>query len=215
MVESKSIAGIRREYGAVGLSEETLSPSPIDQFERWLAEVVRIEKQDPTAMVLSTVDKLGHPDSRVVLLKEIKDGAFLFYTHYESAKATQMQKMPYVALNFYWPKMARQVTLRGQVERTSSEQSDLYFSSRPRESQLSAIASAQSHEIRDRDALLADLQKTVSCYKNKPIVRPAYWGGYAVIPYEVEFWQGRDHRLHDRILYERQGDHWLRHRLAP
>jgi len=211
----KTIADIRREYGQLSLSQETAKACPIEQFQCWFAEVVKTEKSDPTAMVLSTIDEVGHPDSRVVLLKEVEKGSFIFYTNYDSAKAIQIQKHPYVALNFYWPEMARQVRIRGHVNRTSTAKSDAYFSSRPKISQLSAIASPQSREIASRSCLEEKLNALLVEYQQQPIVRPTHWGGYAVIPDEVEFWQGRDNRLHDRVLYSFQEGIWHCRCLAP
>lgn len=211
----KTIADIRREYGQLSLSLETAKTCPIEQFECWFSEVVKTEKSDPTAMVLSTVDKLGHPDSRVVLLKEIENGTFVFFTNYDSAKALQISQHPFVALNFYWPEMARQVRVRGRVKRTSASKSDAYFSSRPKISQLSAMASPQSQEIECRASLEEKLNALISEYQQQPIVRPTHWGGYAVTPDEIEFWQGRDNRLHDRIHYSHRDGSWSFRCLAP
>ena len=215
MAHWKTISDIRREYGSLSLSEEDANDCPIAQFERWFSEVVAHEKSDPTAMVLSTVDERGHPDSRVVLLKEINDGAFIFYTNYDSAKSMHIHKTPYVALNFYWPEMARQVRIRGRVRQASHAQSDTYFASRPRTSQLSAISSPQSAEISGRAELLQTLNALIAKHQQQPIVRPTHWGGYVVIPDEIEFWQGRDNRLHDRIHYYQQQGKWTHRRLAP
>lgn len=215
MTTWKTMADIRREYGQLTLDEETINHCPITQFECWFAEVIETEKSDPTAMVLSTINEQGHPDSRVVLLKGIYKGSFVFYTNYASAKAIQIKKTPYVALNFYWPEMARQVRIRGPIKRVSETQSDTYFLSRPRTSQLSAIISAQSSEIKGR-AELEDLFKDLNDkYKDQSILRPANWGGYMVMPEEMEFWQGRDDRLHDRIHYYLNNGKWLHRRLAP
>ncbi len=211
----KTIADIRREYGNLSLSEEDASDCPFTQFERWFSEVIKTEKNDPTAMVLSTVDPHGHPDSRVVLLKGTKDGTYIFYTNYQSVKSMHIQNSPYVALNFYWPETARQVRIRGQVKQTSKEQSDAYFSSRPKTSQLGAIASPQSREISGRAEIEQTLNKLISEHQQQPIVRPDNWGGFAVTPDEFEFWQGRDNRLHDRIHYYHQNNKWIYRRLAP
>ena len=196
----KGLSDIRRDYGQLSLNEGEVKASPIAQFEDWFMEVLKVEKQDPTAMVLSTVDELGHPDSRVVLLKAIHDDSFIFYTNYESTKSLQISNTPYVALNFYWPEMARQVRIRGTVKRTSKAQSDEYFSSRPVASQLSAIVSPQSRKVDTRDELESRLNELIAEFQ-QPIIRPKHWGGYAVFPQEMEFWQGRDNRLHDRIHY--------------
>lgn len=215
MTQWKTIADIRREYGNLSLNEEEAADSPILQFERWFSEVVITEKSDPTAMVLSTVDELGHPDSRVVLLKETNEGSFVFYTNYQSTKAIHIDKTPYVALNFYWPEMARQVRIRGPVKRTTAHQSDSYFLSRPITSQLSAISSPQSREVRDRLELEHRLNELITKYQQAPILRPEFWGGYEVCAEEFEFWQGRDNRLHDRIHYFKHQGQWVHRRLAP
>ena len=206
MTTWKTISDIRRNYGQLNLNEEEIHDCPIMQFESWFADVVKSEKSDPTAMVLSTVDASGHPDSRVVLLKGIENGSFVFYTNYQSTKALQIQKTPYVALNFYWPEMARQVRIRGEVTKTTIAQSDNYFASRPVTSQLSAIASKQSSEIMGRKELEYVFNELVAKHQQKPIVRPIHWGGYIVTPDDIEFWQGRDNRLHDRIHYYRKMD---------
>jgi pyridoxamine 5'-phosphate oxidase len=215
MTQWKTIADIRREYGKLSLSEDKVPECPMTQFERWFADVVKTEKSDPTAMVLSTVDEQGHPDSRVVLLKETKDGSFIFYTNYQSAKSIHIKTNPYAALNFYWPEMARQVRVRGRVKKVSKEQSSAYFSSRPRTSQLSAMASPQSSEIINRQELEQRLNDLITKYQQEPLICPDFWGGYEVIPDEIEFWQGRDNRLHDRIHYYRDQGKWLHRRLAP
>lgn len=215
MTEWKTLADIRREYGELSLNEATLKTYPISQFKLWFEEVLANEKSDPTAMVLSTVDEKGHPDSRVVLLKGLEEGAFIFYTNYQSKKSLQLGHTPYAALNFYWPQMVRQVRIRGRVKRVSKEQSDAYFATRPLTSQLSAIASPQSQEIDDRRTLEEALNRLIEEYAQKPIIRPKHWGGYMLIPDEIEFWQGRDNRLHDRIVYYKKKGLWAYRRLAP
>lgn len=215
MMTFRSISDIRREYGDLNLSDESLPDDPIIQFQHWFEDVLKNEKNDPTAMVFSTVDKKGHPDSRVVLLKGLNEGHFIFYTNYTSTKAKQIKSNPYGALNFYWPQMARQVRIRGQVKKIDKQLSDTYFSSRPIKSQLSAIISPQSKEIKDRKFLEDALNDLIHKYGQAPILRPIHWGGYKIIPEEIEFWQGRDNRLHDRILYYRKEDQWMHHRLAP
>lgn len=210
----KTIADIRREYGDLSLNDSDVLASPIAQFQRWFSDILLVEQFDPTAMVLSTVDAQGQPDSRVVLLKGIENDAFLFYTNYNSTKAQQINTHQTVALNFYWPSMARQIRVRGKIKKTSEKQSDDYFSSRPLTSQWSALISPQSSEVSNRESLekaLEDLRKR----NVQPIIRPQHWGGYAVFPFEMEFWQGRDNRLHDRIQYVLHNKSWKHHRLAP
>lgn len=211
----RSLADIRRDYGELSLSETEVDDNPIAQFKLWFEDVLQHEKNDPTAMVLSTVDAQGHPDSRVVLLKGLEDGSFVFYTNYQSVKSQELNHTPYAALNFYWPQMARQVRVRGRVEKVSAQESDQYFSSRPVKSQMSAIISPQSQAINDRATLENALNNLIQEHGQALVMRPDYWGGYRVIPDEIEFWQGRDNRLHDRIRYSRQSGNWLHCRLAP
>lgn len=214
MTQWQTLADIRREYGDLCLNQKEVQACPIAQFQLWFSDILQTETHDPTAMVLSTVDEQGHADSRVVLLKGIGEGAFVFYTNYNSIKAQQMNQNPSVALNFYWPSMARQVRVRGRVTRTSEQQSDDYFLSRPIASQWSALISPQSSEICDREELVQALEELRE--KNQqPIIRPQHWGGYIVTPDEFEFWQGRDNRLHDRIHYLRKDNAWVLRRLAP
>lgn len=207
-------ADIRRDYGQFGLNEELIAEDPVVQFQLWFEEILVLDKSDPTAMVLSTVDENGHPDSRVVLLKGLAEGRFIFYTNYNSAKAQQLVAHPCAALNFYWPELSRQVRIRGEIEKISAQQSDEYFSSRPLASQLSAIISPQSEEIPSRSYLEQQLTMLIA-QQGQNLVRPEYWGGFALHPVEVEFWQGRDNRLHDRIHYTKSVGCWTHHRLAP
>lgn len=215
MTHFRSLADIRREYGELCLHEGTVHSDPVAQFKAWFEDVLLNEKNDPTAMVLSTVDEKGHPDSRVVLLKGIKDRCFIFYTNYLSIKAKQLDHTPYAALNFYWPQMARQVRVRGKVEKISDADSDQYFASRPLTSQFGAIISPQSQAISDRVFLENSLNQLIQQSGQKPVLRPTFWGGYRVEPEEIEFWQGRDNRLHDRIQYLIEDEIWHFHRLAP
>lgn len=215
MGDGKLLSDNRRDYGNVSLNEEDVLDCPMAQFERWFGDVLKSESVDPTAMVLSTVDEAGHPDSRVVLLKGLEQERFVFYTNYHSAKGIQIQNNAHVALNFYWPSMARQVRVRGFVKRVSKAQSDAYFASRPLNSQMSAIASPQSQPVEDRFELLQRLNQIMAEHQGEVIVRPSSWGGYAVIPVEMEFWQGRDNRLHDRIHYYQRKNRWEHRRLAP
>ena len=215
MSKWKTIGEIRREYGSMSLSEENAKENPIEQFEQWFTQVLDVEASDPTAMVLSTVDERGYPDARVVLLKGIEDEQFIFYTNYHSAKSLQLSNTPYAALTFYWPQMARQVRIRGRVKRLSAKKSDDYFLTRPKKSQLSAIASPQSHVVKSRNELEKRLSDLIEKYGQEPIVRPTTWGGFSLIAEEVEFWQGRNNRLHDRLLYKKLNQEWIVRRLAP
>ena len=215
MGHGKIMSESRREYGDLRLNEEDILDCPFRQFKAWFSDAATSEALDPTAMVLSTVDALGRPDSRVVLLKGLEEEAFVFYTNYLSTKSLQISNNAHVALNFYWPSMARQIRIRGQVHQTSKAQSDDYFASRPVSSQLSAIASPQSREVSGRNVLEKTLNQLIAKHQGAPIMRPTHWGGYAVIPDEMEFWQGRDNRLHDRIQYYRENQQWAHRRLAP
>jgi len=207
------LANIRREYGQHELLASSLPDDPMILFHAWFTEELNLAVDDPTAMVLATVDASGHPDSRVVLLKEITNNQFVFFTNYASTKAQQLKHQAYAALNFYWPQLARQVRIRGRVAKVSAEQSDAYFATRPRASQCSALVSKQSHVLASRE----DLEKKVETLVNsgQEIARPHDWGGYALSPHEFEFWQGRDNRLHDRIQYTLKGIQWSHLRLAP
>jgi pyridoxamine 5'-phosphate oxidase len=215
MKQHTPIASNRREFGQLSLNEDDVADSPLVQFDQWFAEAILSEALDPTAMILSTVDPKGRPDSRVVLLKGIENNAFVFYTNYESVKSVQLETHPYAALNFYWPGLVRQVRIRGPVTRVSDAVSDAYFASRPKKSQCSAIASAQSQVIIDREILEAQVEQIMQTHADNVIKRPANWGGFAVSIDEMEFWQGRDSRLHDRILYVKDDKSWKKSRLAP
>ncbi|EKD54210.1 MAG: hypothetical protein ACD_60C00114G0003 [uncultured bacterium] len=210
----KDLQSIRREYGDHELQEKTMSSDPFQQFETWLKEALEIKSLDPTAMVLSTVDHDGMPDSRVVLLKEFNHDGFIFYTHYKSPKALQAENK-IVALNFHWLELARQIRMRGSIIRISREKSETYFLSRPRESQIAACASKQSAVIASRAELESRMQKIAKQYEGKQVPCPTDWGGYRVIPFEFEFFQGRDNRMNDRIRYLKQNDHWKMDRLSP
>ncbi|MBA2709087.1 MAG: pyridoxamine 5'-phosphate oxidase [Tatlockia sp.] len=215
MSDWKTMADIRREYGDLRLNEENLELCPLSQFKLWFEETSPEEISDPTAMTLSTVDVKGRPDSRVVLLKGLTEEGFIFFSNYESTKGIQLKSNPNAALNFYWPQMSRQVRVRGRVQRIAKEQSDIYFSSRPIPSQLSAIISSQSQVISARSDLDLALANLINKTGEQAIIRPQNWGGYQVKPEEVEFWQGRDNRLHDRILYTKKRGKWSYCRLAP
>lgn len=206
------LSHIRREYGDLNLDESTIKESPFEQFQLWINDALATET-DPNVMILSTVDQSGFPDSRAVLLKELTNNVFIFFTNYHSHKAQQIERNPQAALLFYWSKMTRQVRIRGHVTRTSAAVSDQYFASRPLTSQVSAIVSPQSEVISNRETLEQACQAMLQAQQAFP--RPTSWGGYQLNPIEFEFFQGRDNRLHDRIHYYRQDGHWQHHRLAP
>lgn len=215
-MELKKISNVRREYGEHGLLSEHANNDPFTQFEAWLQEALASEDEDPTAMVLATVDDNGMPDTRVVLLKEMKERQFIFFTNFQSTKGKQLLTHSVAALNFYWPSLVRQVRIRGTVAQVAASVSDAYFASRPRLSQISAIISPQSQVIAGRAELEQRFQALdMTTRQEQSLTRPQYWGGYAVLPFEFEFWQGRDNRLHDRLHYRWDQGEWLKEVLAP
>jgi pyridoxamine 5'-phosphate oxidase len=189
---------------------------PIGQFRRWFKDAIASGSRLPESMTLATATTSGRPSARVVLLKQVDESGFVFYTNYRSAKAKELEENPQAALVFYWEKLDRQIRVEGTVERVSAQESDEYFKTRPRDSQLGALASPQSEAIESREVLENKFREVDKLYRNRPIDRPAHWGGYRLKPNRLEFWQNRPGRLHDRILYERQGDAaWTIKRLAP
>jgi len=209
------LADIRKDYRLQVLDEKQINSDPLKQFESWLNEAIEAKVNEPTAMVLATATPNGVPSSRVVLLKALSDEGFGFFTNYSSRKGEEIAMNQKVALLFHWPELERQVRIEGVATRTSAQVSDEYFHSRPFESRLSAVISNQSQVVPDREYLekLWEVQQNQSV-ENK-ILRPTYWGGYVVEPYRIEFWQGRPNRLHDRILFSREGGEWVISRLAP
>lgn len=214
-MEGVNLSAIRREYGATALDEKHMAASPLDQCRIWLEAAIQTEKQDPTAMVLSTIDESGAPDARVVLLKDLQTDGFVFYTDYRSAKGKQLEINPAAALLFYWPVLSRQIRIKGKVNQLSREASDAYFASRPYLSQLSAYASHQSLAILNRESLEEQVEQLRHEHPEGTLKCPDHWGGYLLTPEAIEFWQGRDNRLHDRILYMLKKGVWHRCRLAP
>ena len=212
-----SLADLRKTYAQRTLSEADVLPDAVQQFRVWLEEALAAQLEEPTALTLSTVSASGQPSSRVVLLKGLPDDAgFLFYTNYDSRKGRELAAQPLAALGFFWPGLERQVRVEGQVEKASETLSTEYFHSRPRSSQLGAWASPQSQVIASRQELETREAEVAARFGAlDPLPRPPHWGGYLLRPARLEFWQGRPSRLHDRIVYEREGQHWRRSRLAP
>lgn len=206
----------RREYLAGGLSREMLAACPVQQFEHWLQQAVRAELEDPTAMVLATVDARGAPWQRIVLMKAVSTRGFVFYTNYGSAKARDIAARPQVSLLFPWNELERQVIIGGTAEKMSFAESARYFLTRPRESQLAAWASRQSRTISARALLEKEVAIMREKFGNGEIPVPDFWGGYRVVPERIEFWQGGANRLHDRFLYTAQpGGGWSIEQLQP
>ncbi|OOH90258.1 pyridoxamine 5'-phosphate oxidase [Pasteurellaceae bacterium 15-036681] len=204
---------IRKDYAKQSLSKSQCDANPLTQFQKWLNEAMSSQVNEPTAMNVATILD-GKPSSRVVLLKEVNQQGFIFFTNYASRKGQSIEQNPYVALNFFWPELERQVRIEGRIEKLSPEQSDEYFKSRPYTSRIGAWASKQSSVISGKQELLTRAAKfTLQHPINVP--RPDHWGGYIVIPDYLEFWQGRPSRLHDRICYRLADNEWIKERLAP
>ena len=208
------LAGLRLVYTRAGLDERDAGDDPLALFERWLTDAIRNRLREPNAMTLATVDAAGAPDARILLLKGFDPAGFVFYTNQESAKGRQLARDPRAALCFHWNELERQVRVQGRVTPLPRAESEAYFASRPRESQLGAWASEQSEPLSGRDHLLARYDELAKRFvDNVPL--PDFWGGYRLRPERLEFWQGRVGRLHDRLLYVREGDAWRRSRLYP
>ncbi len=206
----------RKLYQKHQLLEDELPSDPFELFHYWIRETeTNKEVEEINTMTVSTVGLDGFPKSRVVLLKEYDREGFVFYTNYLSEKGKSISDNPKVCLSFFWPTSERQVIIKGMAQKTSEEESQEYFQSRPRGSQLGAWASAQSSIIPSREFLKKRLEKLEQEYEGKEIPKPPYWGGYKVIPLEFEYWQGRPNRLHDRIYYSKENDNWKMDRLAP
>lgn len=212
---SQKIRDLRREYHSMPLDEGTVAANPFLQFKKWFDESVQAELPDPDAMTLSTLSSAGEVSARIVLLRGLDERGFAFFTNYESRKSRELEANPRAALTFYWSALNRQVRIEGFVEKVSPEESEEYFRTRPRGSQLGAWASPQSEVIADRselDRLLIEAEKR---FAGKTIPCPPFWGGFRLQPVRMEFWQGRENRLHDRVLYEFGDGRWQIYRLAP
>ncbi len=198
-----------------GLDRNQLLESPTDMFRKWFEEIEDIKTLEPNAMILATASKKGKPSNRTILLKEYDERGFVFYTNYDSKKGQQIEVNPYGSLVFHWYPLERQVRIRGKIRKISEEKSKKYFAMRPRLSQISALASRQSEVIENREHLEKIVKELEKKHKGKEIPMPEDWGGYRLEHNEIEFWQGRRDRLHDRFIYSRHGTTWQIERLAP
>jgi pyridoxamine 5'-phosphate oxidase len=206
---------IRNEYKYAGLKKNSVDKNPFKQFDVWMNEAINTKVNEPTAMALATIGTDGFPDSRIVLLKDYNDEGFTFFTNYDSNKGKSIAKKPVVGLHFFWPELERQIRISGHAQKTSDDISDEYFNSRPLLSQIAAMVSPQSSKIGSRQVLQEYFDSEKEKADQKILKRPENWGGYFVKPVKFEFWQGRENRLHDRILFEKQDTGWLISRLAP
>ncbi len=212
----KSISDIRREYTQAGLDINDLTASPFTLFDRWLQNAVDANLADPTAMTVASVDQSGQPSQRIVLLKDVTEHGFVFYTNTQSRKAIELQHNPKISLHFPWHMLDRQVKVCGVAKPLSPLQVAKYFVSRPKPSQIAAWASEQSRPINSKQVLMAKFNEAKTKFANGEVPVPSFWGGYCVIPHEIEFWQGGEHRLHDRFVYRKKaGGEWQTERLMP
>jgi pyridoxamine 5'-phosphate oxidase len=211
-----SLAALREEYRRGSLDEEHCETNPIVQFELWFSHAQAADLKEPNAMTLATSTPAGHPSARVVLLKEVSDAGFVFFTNCESRKAQELIANPFCALTFYWAELERQVRVEGRSIKLPKDKSQAYFQQRPRGSKLGAWASHQSSVLPGRNVLENRLRIIEAQYPGDDVPMPDYWGGYCVIPESIEFWQGRPNRLHDRLRYRRHGERgWAIDRLSP
>jgi pyridoxamine 5'-phosphate oxidase len=206
---------IRSEYRQRPFGKKDIEENPFDQFNKWMDRAISSGIKEPTAMALSTVGKNLQPSSRMVLLKEIRNNNFIFYSNYESRKGHQILENHYGSFLFYWPELERQIRIEGRIEKASKEISEEYYLTRSAKRRIGAWASPQSQEIPNRKYLEEKQTEFDQRFKGNPIQKPDNWGGYTLTPYTIEFWQGRPNRLHDRIEYYRDDNDWKTRRLAP
>lgn len=210
-----SIADIRTDYRRHAFSEQDAADDPIAQFTTWFDEAVRAEVMEPNAMCLATATPDAYPSARMVLLKGVDARGFVFYTDYRSRKGRELADNPGAALCFFWPELERQVRVTGAVQRVSRAESDAYFQSRPLPSRIGAWSSVQSSVLPSREVLEAEVEAVTQRFAAGEVPLPEHWGGFRVVPEEIEFWQGRSSRLHDRIQYRREAGTWVKRRLSP
>jgi pyridoxamine 5'-phosphate oxidase len=211
---SSRLAELRKSYERAELSEEASRADPLRQFDQWLTEAISAEIPEPNAMTLATVASDLRPSTRVVLIKSYDEGGIVWYTNYESRKGQELAGNPYAALQFHWVELERVVRIEGRVQKTTAQESDAYYATRPLDSRIGAWASPQSQVIAGRTVLVANAAKYGAQFLLNP-PRPPHWGGYRLLPDQWQFWQGRKSRLHDRLRYTLEGGGWLRERLAP
>ncbi len=215
-VDKDKVQNLREDYRAKSLSIEEVAAHPAQQFDQWFLEAMKSEVREPNAMTVATSTKEGRPSARIVLLKAYDEKGFVFYTNYNSKKGKELEVNPFAAMVFCWLDLERQIRIEGKIEKLSQEESDQYFQSRPKGSQIGAWASPQSEVISDRNLLEKNVEELKSKYQDaEALPRPSHWGGYRLVPDVVEFWQGRSSRLHDRISYHLDGGEWKLERLAP
>ena len=212
---TKSYQEIRSEYLHGKLDENSVSGDPFVQFKNWMNEAIESKVPHPTSVILATAGKDQQPSARVVLLKDVNEKGFVFFTNYNSRKGQQLTDNPKAGLTFFWMELERQVRIEGTVEKVCAEVSDEYFHSRPFESRLSAAVSQQSAVAKSRRELESKKEKLRLQHPDEKVPRPENWGGYVLVPHHFEFWQGRESRLHDRIVFNNKGDNWEIRRLAP
>jgi len=212
----QNLANIRKDYRKATLDASSVEENPIKQFDKWFSEALESEVLEPNAMNLATVNEHGSPSSRMVLLKGLEDNHFVFYTNYQSKKGIELENNPTCALTFFWPELERQVRVEGIATRVDPALSDVYFQSRPRQSQLGAWASPQSTLIENRSILEQRFKEMEKKFEGLEVLpRPHQWGGFKIDPFQIEFWQGGPGRLHDRIQYSKVDNTWKIFRLAP
>ena len=209
------IRDVRSEYSKSELRKEQVNKNPIEQFKDWFNHAIEMKVSEVNVMTIATVSPNGLPSARIVLLKEVDDKGFVFFTNYKSRKGKELDKKPHAALLFYWKELEQQIRIEGEVKKISKKESDTYFDLRPLESKMSAIVSRQSCVVQNREHLEERWVKYLKKNYEKEIKRPENWGGYRVIPEKIELWQGRKNRLHDRILYTKNKSVWNIERLEP
>lgn len=210
-----NLSHLRFDYNKSGLTETDLLADPVEMFRHWLKESMTSNINEPYAMTLATSTPDGKPSARIVLLRHVDQAGFQFFTNYHSRKGHDLAENQQAAILFFWPELERQVRIEGVITRTDDKTSDTYFAQRPRESQIAAVASAQSDVIANRKVLEDQVAQLTAKLEGKPVPRPPHWGGYTLKPDSIEFWQGRTSRLHDRLRYRRENNNWIIERLSP